>query len=218
MKAPFSRNRVLNPLERFSEIAFGLTMVLSFTCAISVAESGREAVRTMFIGAITCNIAWGIIDAAFYLIACLTEKGHNIVLLRDVQQARDPSVGRRIISDTMLPKVAAILEPADFDRIQSQLKQLPIPPAHPGLTGRDWLGAIGVFLLVFISTFPVVAPFILMKDARLALYVSNAIAIVLLFGAGQMLARYAGLRPLLTGIVMVAVGAAFVALTIALGG
>ena len=49
-----SSNRVLDPLERFSEIVFGLIMVLSFTCAISVAEAGREDVRAMFIGAIGC--------------------------------------------------------------------------------------------------------------------------------------------------------------------
>ena len=29
--------RVLDPLERFSEIVFGLIMVLSFTCAMDIA-------------------------------------------------------------------------------------------------------------------------------------------------------------------------------------
>src|SRR6188474_507521 len=126
--------RVLNPLERFSEIVFGLIMVLSFTCAISVAEAGREDVREMFIGAIGCNLAWGIIDAAFYLIACLTEGGRNAMLLRSVQQCADQPQARQTIADALPPKIAEALQAADFDRIHSHLKQLPPPANRPRLT------------------------------------------------------------------------------------
>ena len=56
--------RVLEPIERVSEVLFGLIMVLTFTGSLSVAEAGREDVRTMLIGALGCNLAWGIIDAA----------------------------------------------------------------------------------------------------------------------------------------------------------
>src|SRR6187455_3786005 len=96
-----SSNRVLDPLERFSEIVFGLIMVLSFTCAISVAEIGREDVRAMLIGAIGCNLAWGIIDAAFYLIACLTERGHNSTLLRRVQQSTTAAEAEQTIAEAL---------------------------------------------------------------------------------------------------------------------
>jgi hypothetical protein len=210
--------RVLDPLERFSEIVFGLIMVLSFTCAISVAEVGREDVRAMFIGAIGCNLAWGIIDAAFYLIACLTEHGRHAVLLRKVQGAADAAPVRQAVTEVLPEEFAEVLQPADFDRIHAHLKQLPPPPERPGLTGEDWRGAVGVFLLVFLSTLPVVVPFMFMHDARLALRISNAIAIAMLFGAGHMLAGYAGLHRARTGLAMVAIGAALVALTIALGG
>lgn len=212
------RNRVLNPLERFSEIVFGLIMVLSFTCAFSVAEAGRDDVRAMLIGAIGCNLAWGIIDAAFYLIGCLTERGRIAAILRTVQQSSEPARAQQIIADAMPSAVADALQPADFERIHTHLKQLPPPAPNPGLTGENWCGALGVFLLVFVSTFPVVIPFIFMRDSRLALHLSNAIAIALLFGAGYMLAGYAGLRRTVTGLCMVAIGAALVALTIALGG
>ena len=57
-----------------------------------------------------------------------------------------------------------------------------------------------------------------MHDARLALRISNGIAIAMLFGAGFMLAGYAGVRRIPTGLAMVAIGAVLVALTIALGG
>jgi hypothetical protein len=49
--------RVLEPIERVSEVLFGLIMVLTFTGSISVAEAGREDIRTMLEGELGCNIA-----------------------------------------------------------------------------------------------------------------------------------------------------------------
>ena len=58
---------MLSPVERHGEILFGLIMALSFTCTLSVAESGRAEVRTMLFAALGCNLAWGIVDAVMYL-------------------------------------------------------------------------------------------------------------------------------------------------------
>ena len=70
--------RVLDPVDRVSEVLFGLIMVLTFTGSLSVAEAGRDDVRTMLIGALGCNLAWGIIDAVLYLMGCLAEKGRDL--------------------------------------------------------------------------------------------------------------------------------------------
>ena len=59
------RLRILDPVERFSEILFGLIVVLSFTGAMSVTRTEHGEVRHMMVAAILCNLAWGIIDAAF---------------------------------------------------------------------------------------------------------------------------------------------------------
>ena len=64
-----SSKRVLEPHERISEVLFGLIMVLTFTGSLSVAQAGRDDVRAMLIGALGCNLAWGIIDAVFYYVA-----------------------------------------------------------------------------------------------------------------------------------------------------
>jgi hypothetical protein len=218
MTSPTKSRRILNPLERFSEIVFGLIMVLSFTGALSVAEAGRQDIRVMLIGAIGCNLAWGIIDAAFYLISCLAERGRNASILRSVQQAGDPATAQRIIADHLPEALGAALSPADLDRVRENLHRLPAPGEHVRPTADDWRGALGVFLLVFLSTFPVIVPFLFMNDARLALRISNGIAIAMLFGAGHMLAGYAGMRRILTGLAMVATGAVLVGITIALGG
>ena len=60
--------RVLEPLERLFEVLFGLIMALTFTTTLSVATAGREDVRTMLVGALGCNIAWGFIDGVFFIL------------------------------------------------------------------------------------------------------------------------------------------------------
>jgi len=218
MKPATNRTTVLNPLERFSEIVFGLIMILSFTGALSVAKVGREDIRLLLLGAIGCNLAWGIIDAAFYLISCLAERWRNVTILRSVQEATDPTHAQRIIADALPELVANALQSADFERMREHLRRLPAPTDWPRLTAENGRGALGIFLLVFLSTFPVVVPFVFMQDPRLALRVSNVVAITMLFGAGCLLAGYAGMRRIRTGLTMVGIGAALVALTIVLGG
>ena len=68
---------MLEPIERLSEILFGLIMVLTFTGSLSVATADHVEVREMLIGALGCNIAWGIIDAIMYLMAALSERARD---------------------------------------------------------------------------------------------------------------------------------------------
>lgn len=209
---------ILDPVERFTEIVFGLIMVLTFTCSLAVAEADRADVREMIIGALGCNLAWGIIDAAFYLFAVLAERGRNAHLLRQVQGSSDPAAGRRIVADTMPLAVQDALPLEALEQVRASIAALPKPPSRVRFVKADGLGALGVFLLVFLSTFPVVLPFFFLQELQVALRLSNAVAIVLLFGASYKLAQYSGLRPFRTGAAMVGIGVALVAIAIALGG
>ena len=213
-----SSRRVLEPADRASEVLFGLIMVLTFTGSLSVAESGRDDVRAMLIGALGCNIAWGIIDGIFYLMLCMAEKGKALQTLHAVRGATDPERARLLIAEALPSAVASVLEPGELDAMHQRLKQLPEPPAKARLHRDEWLGSIGVFLLVFLSTFPVTIPFLVMREALPAMRVSNAIAIVLLFLTGATFGRLSGRNPWLVGLSMVVLGAALVAMTIALGG
>ncbi len=124
-----SSRRILDPIDRVSEVLFGLIMVLTFTGSLSVAEAGREDVRTMLIGALGCNIAWGVIDAMLYLMGCLAEKGRGLITLHAVRRATDPAAAQRRIADALPPMVASILEPAELETMRQRLLQLPEPPA-----------------------------------------------------------------------------------------
>jgi len=213
-----SSKRVLTPNERISEILFGLIMVTTFTGSLSVATAGSDDVRAMLIGAVGCNLAWGIIDAILYLMGCLAEKGHNLRTFRKVRSAADHAAARLAISGALPPLVASVLQPEEFKAIHERLLQLPEPRHFVSLSKEDWIGALGVFLLVFLATFPVAIPFLIMQNATPALRVSNTIAVFMLFVLGYAFGRCVGHRPWLYAVSMVILGVALVALTMALGG
>ena len=213
-----SSKRVLEPHERVAEVLFGLIMVLTFTGSLSIAEAGREDIRTMLIGALGCNLAWGIIDGVLYLMGCLADRSRELIALRAVRQATDPHKAQQLIADALPQVVASVLQPAELEAMIQRLKELPEPAERARLCAGDWRGALGVFFLVFLSTFPVVIPFIFMTEAMSALRVSNLIAVAMLFATGYAFGRITGGRPWLVGVSMVLLGAVLVALTIALGG
>jgi VIT1/CCC1 family predicted Fe2+/Mn2+ transporter len=213
-----SERRVLEPVERISEVLFGLIMVLTFTGSLSAAEAGRADVHTMLVGAIGCNVAWGIIDAVMYLMQGLSERGSFLATVHRLRRIEDPAEGARLLAAALPDPLGAVMTPEEMASMHRRLRALEEPDRRPRLGRRDWLGAIAVFLWVFLTTFPVVIPFLLVQDPTRALRLSNAIAVALLFLVGWAWGRCAGYRPLFTGGSMVALGLVLVALTIALGG
>src|SRR3954452_20279583 len=136
--------RVLEPHERISEVLFGLIMVLTFTGSLSVAEAGREDIRTMLVGALGCNIAWGLIDGVLYLMGCLADKGRALSILQAVRRTSDRDEAQRLIANALPPTVALVLEPVELDSIHQRLLQLPQGPPRARLSAREWLGECGV--------------------------------------------------------------------------
>jgi len=151
-------------------------------------------------------------------MASLAEKSRDLSTLVAVRAASDPETARRLVAGALPPLFASVMQPAELDAVRARLARLPEPPARASLDGEDGLGALGVCLLVFLSTFPVVIPFIVMRDAVPALRVSNAIAVVLLFAAGYAFGRLTGRHPVWVGTAMVLLGSILVGLTMALGG
>jgi VIT1/CCC1 family predicted Fe2+/Mn2+ transporter len=207
----------LDPVDRFSEIIFGLIMVLTFTGAMSVAQGGQQEVRQMLVAALACNVAWGLVDGVMYVFTSMAERSRRALVLRGIRAA-EPAAARAILAAALPEAVAAVTDESDVDRMISRIRALPEPPGRPGITGSDLRGALGSCLLVVLATFPPTIPFLLVEDAARALRISNGVAVVSLFLAGFWLARSTGARPWILGPAMVALGAGLVGLTIALGG
>lgn len=211
-----TQKRVLDPVERFSEIIFGLIMVLTFTGSISVAESGRQEIRDILIAAIGCNVAWGIIDGVMYVVTSLVARARVHSVLEGLRAA-DATTARAIVRGALPEGVAAVTDEADVDRMAARARAL--PPQHPArIKADDLKGALASCLLVVAATFPPTIPFLFVQEAERALRLSNGVAVVSLFVSGYYLGKATGVRAWLLGLAMVVLGAALVALTMALGG
>ena len=210
--------RFLDPIERISEILFGLVMVLTVTCSFSVGGEGRTEVHQMLIGTLGCNVAWGLIDAVLYWLACFHAHGQKIVALQTAREGEHPEDAYRVIADALPPIIASAMTPVELEAVRQRLQRLPDPPHSPHITKDEWLAGLGIFLLVVVSILPVVVPFLLVHNPTRALRISNGIAILLLFLTGYIYGHYTRYRPLMCGLIMIAIGAAMVGMAIALGG
>ena len=219
---------VLDPIERSSEVLFGLIMVLSFTGSMSIAHAGDEAVdpekvaeeiKAMLVGALGCNLAWGIVDAIMYLINTVGERGRELKVARGIRAAKTPEEARAVIADALPGALEDCLRDSDLDGIAERVRAREKLPESPRFHASDYRAALSIFLIVFFSTLPVVIPFAVMReDAHRALRVSNAIAVVMLYLTGHSLGRYAFKRPWAVGVCMVVIGLVLVSITMALGG
>jgi len=212
-----SFQRVLDPMERISETLFGLIMALTFICTLGVATANDIEVHTILIGALGGNLAWGIVDGGLYLLARINERGGRNLTLRAIRQAPDAEAAQAVIADALPPELVSVLPAEQLELMRQKVLQSP-EPERPKLTRRDWTGALGLCLLSFLATFPVVIPFIFISDAKLALRVSYAVAIAMLFCCGYAFGVHSGIKPWAAGLSMVALGSALVGIAVALGG
>jgi hypothetical protein len=212
------REPVLNPVDRVSEMLFGLFMALTFVGAVSVAESGRTQIRDMFVAALGCNLAWGLVDAIMYLVRAVTDRGRLLMLMHSVRAAPDAETGRRLLEPMLSRAAASLVSPAEVEAIRGRIVAMHSLPARPTLHWDDVLAALAIFLIVVAATFPVVLPFAVIQDVATAKSVSRGVGLAMLFVGGLALGRYAGYGSWRVGLMMVGVGTALVIAINALGG
>jgi hypothetical protein len=211
------QERVLDPIERVSEMCFGLFMALTFVGAVSAVAAGPDAGRTMLHAALGCNLAWGLVDAVMYLVRTITERGRRFTLALAIRGAPDPAAGVRALRAALPPVESDLLGDTELEGMRARLAAAVLPP-RPHLTGRDVAGAAGIFAIVVLATFPVALPFVLMDDVPRALLMSRLLTFAMLFGGGLALGRHAGYGGWKAGLALLVLGVALTAAIIALGG
>jgi VIT1/CCC1 family predicted Fe2+/Mn2+ transporter len=212
-----ARMPVLNPVDRVTEMLFGLFMALTFVGAVAAGSDGQEEIRTMLYAALGCNLAWGMVDGVMYLVGTLADRGRSLTLARSVQMA-DAETGRRALQDALPQPLAGLVSAAEIEAIRGRVIALGGLPARPRLHRDDFLAALAIFLIVTAATFPVALPFMLAEDVASAMLWTRVIALAMLFTGGLALGRYAGYGSWKTGALMAGLGMAIVAALIALGG
>ncbi|HZJ53662.1 MAG TPA: hypothetical protein VFD38_05945 [Myxococcaceae bacterium] len=217
MRLPEQRFRgVLSPYDRASEVLFGVIMALTLTGALSVTGATEQETRALFLSTLGCNVAWGLVDAVMYVLNGVLGRSRRFLLARALREGSDiPAV----LSEVLPAPLVEGLSATEVERIRRKVASADLDLRQPSrIRGEDLLGAVGVFLLVVASTFPVALPYLLTRDLALAKMVSRGLALGLLFVSGYAVGRYSGLRPGRVGLAMLATGAVLVAAVTGLGG
>lgn len=204
------------------EILFGLIMTLTFTlgAGLIIEEEGREGARQLLIATIGCNIAWGLIDGVLYVLAQLFERGRVRRMAHAVGEAPTPLTARELLAGELDDLLSPVTERAQrdtlYDSIVQRLNTTSLEPNR--IRKSDLMGGLLSGWLVFACSFPAAIPFFFIDDPRLALRVSNAVLLALLFLAGYRAARHTMANPWLAGGAFVVAGLVLVVAAIALGG
>ncbi|HKR45321.1 MAG TPA: VIT1/CCC1 transporter family protein [Paraburkholderia sp.] len=212
------REPVLNTVDRVCELCFGLFMALTFVGAVKAVNPGEDAGYKMFLAALGCNLAWGLADAVMYLVRTLVDRGQRLKLALTIQREQEPAAGVHALRDALPAMVEPLFEDAELERIRARLASTQTLPPRANFVSRDFIAAVGVFLLVVLGTFPVALPFLVVKDLATALIASRVLTLVMLFVAGFALGRYTGAGAMKAGFTMIALGVLLTMAIIKLGG
>ena len=207
----------LSPFERAAESVFGILMAISVTAAFEITVGKSVDVRELMIAALGCNLAWGAIDGVMYLAAQQFDRYRNHRTALQLRDTASEEEFRAIVRDASPPVLAEALTPDTFARVR-QAANVYSAERPQFWSARELAVAAGICAIVFLSTLPLVVPFMLMDDAWRAMRASHAVAIVMLFGLGWYLGRWSGARPAAAGTIFAAIGVVLAVSCVALGG
>ncbi len=207
----------LSPQDRLAEGICALVMVLTVTAYTRAAVD--EPTRAEFLIAVLgCNAAWGLVDGATYVFGGIQARGRRIALHRALHSGvGSPAAAHEAVAESvgdLLPdpdrqrQVTAWVEEAARAR----------PPERPSVKREDLYAGLACFILMFLGTLPVAAPYVLLRDVHRAILASTGVAVAMLFAIGWRWGAASGFRPLRAGLLFTLIGVALAVLTQLLGG
>jgi len=193
-------------------------MALTFVGAVRVVTADDpDPARTMFATALGCNLAWGLVDAIMYLVRTLTTRGKRLSLALAIRSSPDRATSIKVLRAALPAWGKDYAGDDELAAIAARVAAAPLP-VKPRLGMRDYVGAVGIFIIVVATTFPVALPFIIVKDVSMAMLISRILTLVMLFVGGFALGRFAGYSGWHTGGAMTIMGVFLTMAIIALGG
>jgi len=211
--------RHLDPAGRLGEILFGLIMALGISGSVRLGLEEADN-RALLIGTLGCNLAWAIVDGVMFVLTALFERGRKVRLARDVGAAPSEAIALQLIGgeyDDRLEPLLTLEERAHMYRsVLTAVRRTRFET--PRVRREDLLGGVAVALVILMATLPIVVPYLVVADPKLAVRFSDTIALMLLFLLGAWWGRVVGGRPWRIGAGLTLLGVVLVLITIALGG
>lgn len=213
--------RYLDPSESLLEILFGLIMALTLTAGARLLSDPAEIKPLELAAALAgCNVAWGIIDAVFYLLGSRYNRNRRVLFVRRLQVTSDESQANALIRAEFGLEDEPSMLPQDKDMfyksLLGMLRHADTARAH--LRSDDFVAAGLILVLVSATAIPGLIPLLAMEDTQLALRVANAVQVILLFVIGYRWAHYSGASPWRSAALVGLMGVALVLVAVVLGG
>jgi hypothetical protein len=214
-------HRHLDPSESLLEILFGLIMALTMTAGARLLTAPAELnAAELAVALLGCNVAWGVIDAAFYLLGARFNRNRRMVLVRRLQLAVDQDEAIRLVREEFdlegEPEMRTE-DRADFHRsLTLMLQHAKVERAH--LLPGDYIAAAVICVLVSLAALPGLIPLLFTGDAAMALRIANGLQVGLLLLIGYRWAHYSGANPWRASALVGLLGVGLVLVAVALGG
>lgn len=214
-------HRNLDPVDTLGELIFGLIMVLTFTIGARLLDADEPTDgKELLIAAIGCNIAWGIIDGFLFLLSRVFERRRIASLHAALAAQSDQTIDLEPLRSELNNDLTELGDTEDRERFYASIAAAArrSKPRPVRVMLNDLSGAALVFCLVVATAIPAAVPFMIVSDGYVALRVSNAILVGLLFLVGFWWGKHIGASPGLAGAVIMSIGVALVLVAIPLGG
>lgn len=211
----------LTPAGRLQEIIYALIMVITVTSTVSrTVPDSDQGIRTLIFAVLGCNIAWGIVDGVMYILTSLFNRNRSCKMIRDAASAASPGDAMSVIDGEFNPPFEWMLDHDQRRTLNEEIMEhvVNMRPPPVKFTRQELIGGALCFVVTFMTTLPAVTPFFFVHDMHLAIRLSNAVALTMLFLVGFEFARLTDKNPLTTSVGLVALGGVVVIITIILGG
>lgn len=213
--------RYLDPSESLLEVLFGLIMALTITVGARLLSERADIVGLeLALALLGCNVAWGVIDGAFYLLGTLFNRNRRVQFAKRLKAAADETEALAAVKDEFDLLGEPPMRAQDKANLHASLLQL---FRHAGteranLRLDDWIAATLIAVQVSATAIPGLIPLLLIQDGFVALRVANLLQVGLLFFVGYWWAQYSGSNRWLVGLGIALLGTALVLLAVPLGG
>lgn len=215
-------HRFLAPGDALGEVMFGIIMTLTFTVGARYFMVQGEFDRDeLIVGAVGCNIAWGIIDAVLFVIGTLFFRSQRARFYQSLRGITEDKAALSAVADQFgLEDEPLAIPPEDRAKLYDSILAVArhASPAAIRITKADWTAALLVFALVTLTAIPCVIPFLVIEDESIALTVSNAVQVALLFIVGTRWGSYTAVAPWKVGLTVATLGFGMCMLAVVLGG
>ena len=214
-------DRYLDPSESLLEILFGLIMALTMTAgARLLSDPATVDPLELMVALVGCNIAWGVIDAVFYLLGSVFNRNRRIRFVQQLQATTSDDQAIALIREEFALEGEPPTRAEDRAAFQRSVLEL---LRHAGterakFRSEEFVAAVIILVLVSLAALPGLIPLLMMDDVATALRIANGLQIVLLFVIGFRWAHYAGTPGWRGALIVGLLGVALVLVSVALGG